>query len=129
MLALVLFPSHLSAEAPFSPTLPLSSTLCSPNPAEFSFQIQSLVAFGIYGEDEAVDIFQTLITPLYWTEKTLVNQKNQNSKPSSWLGPEQHSFSPSSSPLLLPEDIPITTTDVKVIYEPSMLRQQISIST
>lgn len=129
MLALVLFPSHLSAEAPFSLTLPLSSTLCSPNPAELSFQIQSLVAFGIYREDEAVDIFQTLITSLYWTEKTLVNQKNQNSKPSSWLGPEQHSFSPSSSPLLLPEDIPTTTTDVKVIYEPSMLRQQISIST
>lgn len=81
MLPGVLFPSHLSA-APFRPTLPLSSTWCSPNPAEFSFHIQSLVAFCIYRADEADYTFQTLFTPLCWTEKNLVNQNPQNSKPS-----------------------------------------------
>lgn len=91
--------------------------------------ISDSVTCGIWHLQGTDDTFQTLITPLYGTEKNLVNQKNQNSKPSFWLGPEQHSFSPSSSPLLLPEDTPTTTTDVKVIYEPSMLKQQINIST
>lgn len=105
---------------------PLSAPLCPsvlPDAAQIlqssHFRL-SLVAFCIYRADEADYTFHTLITPLYWTEKNLLTKTHSILSLPFLPHPLLCSCLRISQPW--PQML-------KIIYKPSMLKQQMNIST